>query len=58
VLSRRAAGAPRVLAALRPLLEAIPVRLMQAANHQVDGADDKQTVAQAARWLQSQALGD
>ncbi|USI73385.1 ABC transporter permease/substrate-binding protein [Sphingomonas morindae] len=41
----------RFLSALRPLLGAIPVDAMRAANYQVDRDRDKQSPAAAARWL-------
>ncbi len=41
----------RFLAALRPLIGAIPLPLMQRANLMVDRDQDKQTPAQAAAWL-------
>ena len=41
----------RLLAALRPLVNAIPVATMREANNQVDRDTDKRTPDQAARWL-------
>jgi osmoprotectant transport system permease protein len=41
----------RFLAALRPLVGAIPVETMREANLKVDRADDKQSPDAAARWL-------
>lgn len=40
--------------ALRPLIGAIPVERMRAANYRVDRADAKATPADAARWLDAQ----
>ena len=40
-----------LLAALRPLVGAIDLATMQKANLMVDRDQDKQTVAQTARWL-------
>jgi osmoprotectant transport system permease protein len=42
--------------ALTPLIEAIPLRVMQEANYRVDRASGKETPAAAARWLAS-AIG-
>jgi osmoprotectant transport system permease protein len=41
-----------LLTALKPLIGAINLPTMQRANLMVDRADDKQTPAQAARWLE------
>lgn len=51
VLLARANADPGLLAALKPLLGAISLSRMQAANLQVDRSQDKQTPAQAAAWL-------
>jgi osmoprotectant transport system permease protein len=40
-----------LIAALKPLIGAIPLNVMQQANLMVDRDQDKQTPAQAARWL-------
>jgi osmoprotectant transport system permease protein len=40
-----------LIAALKPLIGAIPLKVMQQANLMVDRDQDKQTPAQAARWL-------
>ena len=45
------AGDARFLAALRPLVGAIPVAAMREANYQVDRDVDKQTPGAAADWL-------
>ena len=49
--SRRAAPATGLIAALRPLIGAIPVERMRQANLMVDRDADKRTPAEAARWL-------
>ena len=41
----------RLIEALRPLVGAIPVEAMRAANHAVDRSEDKRTPDQAAREL-------
>lgn len=41
-----------MLAVLRPLIGRIPVEAMRAANFRVDREQDKQSPAQAARWLE------
>lgn len=41
----------RLRRALEPLLDAIPLALMQEANYRVDRDVDKETPAAAARWL-------
>lgn len=51
LLSPRAAADPRLVAALRPLVGAVPIERMRAANLMVDRDADKRTPAQAARWL-------
>ena len=51
LLSARAAADPRVVAALRPLVGAVPIERMRAANLMVDRDRDKRTPAAAARWL-------
>jgi osmoprotectant transport system permease protein len=43
-----------LLRALEPLVGAIPLELMQEANHRVDRDRDKDTPAAAARWLDAQ----
>jgi len=42
-----------LLTALKPLVGAIDLKTMQQANLTVDRPDDKQSPAQAARWLES-----
>jgi osmoprotectant transport system permease protein len=43
-----------VAAALRPLIRGIDVEHMRRANLRVDRSEDKETPAQAARWLRQQ----
>jgi osmoprotectant transport system permease protein len=54
LLSEKAAGRKGVVAALRPLINRIPVSLMRRANHHVERSENKQTPKQAARWLDAQ----
>ncbi|WP_141735082.1 ABC transporter permease/substrate-binding protein [Oligoflexus tunisiensis] len=51
LLSADAAARDDVVAALNPLLGAIPVELMRQANYMVDRDQDKKSVRQAAEWL-------
>jgi len=51
LLSRRAAADPALVAALRPLVGAIPIERMRQANLMVDRDTDKRTPAEAAQWL-------
>jgi osmoprotectant transport system permease protein len=51
LLSARAANRGDVVAALQPLVGAIPVEVMREANYMVDRDQDKRTVRQAAAWL-------
>ena len=51
VLLMRGNADAKTVAALKPLLGAISLPRMQAANLQVDRSDNKQTPAQAAAWL-------
>lgn len=44
----------KLLAALRPLLNAITVEKMREANYQVDRETDKKSPAEAAKWLAGQ----
>ncbi len=46
----------RLLAALRPLVGAVPVGAMRAANYSLDRDTDKKTAAQAAQSLEAGAL--
>ena len=52
LISPRRAGDRRLVEALRPLIGAIPVGAMQAANYSVDRDDKKASPAQAARTLE------
>ena len=45
------AGEERFIAALTPLLDAIPVEAMREANYMVDRDDDKASPSEAALWL-------
>ncbi len=51
LLSPRAARDPDIVAALEPLVGAIPIDRMRRANLMVDRDTDKRTPAEAARWL-------
>jgi osmoprotectant transport system permease protein len=51
LLSPKRAYDPTFIAALRPLIGAIPIDHMQKANLMVDRDTDKSTPAEAARWL-------
>jgi osmoprotectant transport system permease protein len=51
LLARDSASDPVLQRALLPLIGAIPLRLMQEANHRVDRDVDKESPAAAARWL-------
>ncbi|MBU1377685.1 MAG: ABC transporter permease subunit [Alphaproteobacteria bacterium] len=52
LISPKAAADPRLIAALRPLVGAIPVEAMRAANYSVDRDKGKSTPAEAARALE------
>jgi len=47
----------RFIAALKPLVGAIPVEAMRSANYRVDRDADKQSPAEAAAWLDRQIGG-
>jgi osmoprotectant transport system permease protein len=51
LLSPKRAHDRAFIAALRPLIGAIPIDRMQKANLMVDRDTDKSTPAEAARWL-------
>lgn len=51
LLSESASRKQDLVAALTPLVGAIPVEVMRQANHMVDRDEDKKTVAAAAAWL-------
>lgn len=53
----RRAGDARFLAALRPLVNAIPVEAMREANYRVDRDTGKQSPQAAARWLDVRIRG-
>ncbi|RAK63704.1 ABC transporter permease/substrate-binding protein [Phenylobacterium kunshanense] len=55
LVSPRRAADKRFLDALRPLVGAIGVEAMRAANYSVDRDADKRTPAEAARWLRAQS---
>ena len=57
LLSRDVAKDRRLRAALRPLIGAIDVEMMRAANYRVDRDTDKTTPAAAARWLNNALQG-
>jgi osmoprotectant transport system permease protein len=58
LLAEDAADNEELVAALRPLLGAIPVETMRRANYKVDRETDKQTVNAAAAWLYETIFGD
>ncbi|MEO1168495.1 MAG: glycine betaine ABC transporter substrate-binding protein [Pseudomonadota bacterium] len=47
-------GEERFIAALEPLLDAIPVEMMREANYMVDRDENKVSPAEAADWLETQ----
>ena len=51
LLSSTAATDSRLVIALQPLIGAIPIEHMRAANWLVDRDETKRTLAEAARWL-------
>ena len=53
LISPRRAGDPRLARALRPLVGAIPVQAMRAANYSVDRDRGKSTPSQAAQRLEA-----
>jgi osmoprotectant transport system permease protein len=57
LLARDSAGDPVLQRALVPLIGAIPLRLMQEANHHVDRDVGKESPAAAARWLAQEMAG-
>jgi osmoprotectant transport system permease protein len=57
LLAPKRAGDDVLRKALMPLVGAIPLALMQEANHRVDRDLDKETPAQAARWLAGEIAG-
>ena len=57
LLAPRRADDQALRDALMPLVGSIDVKLMQQANLRADREEDKQTPAQAARWLWEQISG-
>lgn len=57
LLAPRRAGDEQLRRALEPLISKIDVELMRAANLRADRAEDKETPAQAARWLWEEISG-
>jgi osmoprotectant transport system permease protein len=53
LLTKRGAQDARLVAALQRLIGAIPIETMRQANGMVDRDADKQTVHQAAAWLET-----
>lgn len=51
LLAPKRGGEDKFVAALKPLIGAITVENMRAANYRVDREEDKKTPRQAARWL-------
>ncbi len=51
LLGERIAGRPDVVAALAPLIGAIPITQMRQANHMVDRDEESVTIEEAAKWL-------
>jgi osmoprotectant transport system permease protein len=58
LVSPKRARDERFLAALRPLLGAIPIHRMRQANLTVDRDSDKKSPAEAARWLAGANLAE
>jgi osmoprotectant transport system permease protein len=54
LISPKRVGDQRLHAALKPLLDAVPIAAMRQANLMVDRDQDRQTPAQAAAWLAQQ----
>lgn len=54
MIGRAHADDPAFVAALQPLIGAIPVETMREANYQVDRDRDKQSPEAAANWLERQ----
>jgi osmoprotectant transport system permease protein len=52
LIARKRASDAVLRRALTPLVDAIPLALMQEANYRVDRERDKETPAAAARWLE------
>ncbi|WP_304440586.1 glycine betaine ABC transporter substrate-binding protein, partial [Phenylobacterium sp. CCH12-B4] len=58
LVSPKAAADPRLVEALRPLVGAVPVEAMRAANYSVDRDAGKVTPAEAARALERLVAGN
>jgi osmoprotectant transport system permease protein len=60
LIAQKRAGDDLLRRALRPLIDSIPLALMQEANYRVDRERDKETPAATARWLEAEiaARGD
>jgi osmoprotectant transport system permease protein len=60
LVARKRANDDVLRRALTPLVDAIPLALMQEANYRVDRERDKETPAATARWLEAEiaARGD
>jgi osmoprotectant transport system permease protein len=54
LIARKRASDDVLRRALTPLIDAIPLALMQEANYRVDRERDKETPAAAARWLEAE----
>ena len=54
LIARKRANDDLLRRALTPLIDAIPLALMQEANYRVDRERDKETPAAAARWIETQ----
>jgi osmoprotectant transport system permease protein len=57
LISRARAGDELLRRALTPLIDRIPLALMQEANYRVDRERDKETPAATARWLEAEIAG-
>jgi osmoprotectant transport system substrate-binding protein/osmoprotectant transport system permease protein len=54
LIARKRANDDVLRRALTPLIDAIPLALMQEANYRVDRERDKETPAATARWLEAE----
>ena len=54
LIARKRASDDVLRRALTPLIDAIPLALMQEANYRVDRERDKETPAATARWLEAE----
>lgn len=55
MIAPRRSKDPKLLAALEPLIGAIPAQKMREANYRVDREENKQSPAAAARWLRKES---